>query len=351
MKQYIQKLSRILFETGLFFAQYRKAVDVLKPSVLNQSGNNPQTCPLCREKNLKPLIDMPIGWPMVQNDHLLYFDLKNDHGTILKYRSFIEKTAGFMLNLPWVFCDGCKNAFLNVSLPESQLELYYSKFYQRLAISNEKRKNTKEVHARYIDGLISRQSNILEIGSAEGYAASYLRRCGHRVWENELSNGKGDRHLEDAGFDCIFLHHVFEHFEKPISFLQHSYRALKPNGLLIIQVPDLSLQMGLYLKSFRWCHYRLWNFLRVNEGLIEQSEIFCKKFQTYKWMDALSNNHLFAFTPNGLTSLLERADFQIQVVQQTTQDRLMFKPEEYSWPVDRENGQTPNGLTVVATKD
>ncbi|MDR3476235.1 MAG: methyltransferase domain-containing protein [Devosia sp.] len=41
-----------------------------------------------------------------------------------------------------------------------------------------------------------------------------------------------------AGFDFIVASHVFEHLPNPIHFLQRCERALKPNGRLILIIPD-----------------------------------------------------------------------------------------------------------------
>lgn len=359
------KILMMFRDIFIFFLRRRKALSLRQKSFLcdfEYQKRKYEKCPLCNNAQLSHLLDIPIGWPMPQNDHLLYFDYDTeDMEYIEKNRKFIERTLGFYVLLPWVFCSVCKNAILNLQFTERHLADYYSKYYKRLYPSSEKRQHTKERYGRYINSLIKKGAKLLELGTAEGYAAKYLAEEGHSVWaiepskfrEQLLSNGginvRGDiNELEDNSFDCIYSHHVLEHILDVPGFLSKAYKLLKDTGILVIQVPDFSFQAGTYLQSLRFCHYSITSRFRYNEKII--NNFSASNANSSYWMDALGNNHLYAFTPKGLEYILRDTTFNIRLIRQTTKDRLMFDGNIYSWPTDMENGQTPNGVTVVATK-
>ena len=354
----------MFFELTLFFFNYSKAKNFAGKSLLRTCGeeHSIMACPLCDNKGLEQLIDLPIGWPMPQNDHMMYFDYKDrDIEIIKKQRRFIEKTMGFTSGIPWKICSECKNVVLDVKFTDEHLNEYYSKYYNRIASSSEKRKNTKEKYAQYVDSLIKESSQLLEIGCAEGYAAKYLARRGHRVnviepskFRHELTNHKNINAIDKISglgkesIDCVYLHHVLEHILDIPEFLRDVHSVLKNEGILFIQVPDISLQLGCYLKSLRRCHYSIKNRVKYNKEIADR--YFPNEQNSYYWMDAIGNNHLYAFTPFGLEYILKKSNFKIEETQQTTNDRVITNNFLYAWPIDGENGQTPNGLTIIASK-
>lgn len=64
----------------------------------------------------------------------------------------------------------------------------------------------------------------------------------------------GLQELENESLDAVTLWHVFEHIEKPEEILKEFRRVLKPNGCLIIAVPNCSSFDALYYKNF-WAAY------------------------------------------------------------------------------------------------
>ena len=354
----------MILDTALFFL-FRKKVRILAQKSLlwnmSKKENSLLRCHICEATTTSNLITFPLGWPMPQNDHLLYFNLQEEEeGFLLKNRAFIEKTLGFLISVPWLFCHSCKNASLGIILPQNQFDCYYSKYYQRLFHSSLKRKNTKEQHGRYIDYCFEKRSVILEVGAAEGYVARYLAEQGHSVFVIEPSFFKSNffNHpnitvLKDldqckaASLDGVYLHHVFEHIFEPSKFLKKLKQLLKPGGKCIIQIPDLSLQIHTYLESFKKSHFSFFNRVQLNDKVL--NAYFSKGGKKIKWMDAFANNHVSAFTPEGLQKIFELQGFDIDTICQTTADRLVMD-SSYAWPIDYESGQTPNGLTLVAVK-
>jgi SAM-dependent methyltransferase len=83
--------------------------------------------------------------------------------------------------------------------------------------------------------------------------------------------------FKDNFFEAISIWHVLEHIEEPIELLKEFKRILKPNGYLIIEVPNLN------------------GILSVIRGK--------KKLPLIE--------HLFHYTPSTLNSLLKISDFRI----------------------------------------
>lgn len=360
----LKKIAISLVDLILFFLRYSRIKRLCKQSLLWSSNTKSNCiCPICQEGRIDTLIKLPLGYPIRQNHTLLYYNYdSSDIKGVLKYRGLLDRTAGFFLSVKWNFCPACKNASLGIDFSDQHIEHYLSKYFFRPAKSSEKRKNTKEIHSRYIDSFLNRHSNILEIGAAEGYAASYLSNQGHNIWvcepsglyhdvlakKSELNIVNEISKLEDNFFDCIFLHHVLEHIPRPLVYLRKLFNLLRAGGLLFIQVPDLSLQLPLYISSLKWSIYSKFNPYSLNSnnggfGAPPASKV-------YYWLDVLHNDHISAYTPEGLAHLLRMIGFDIKLVCQTTKDRLKINNKMFVWPVDINNGNTPNGLTVMVKK-
>jgi SAM-dependent methyltransferase len=76
---------------------------------------------------------------------------------------------------------------------------------------------------------------LIEFGTAKGVP-------GLAVGPVDVIAGSKER------FDLIYLHHVFEHVGRPLPTLKSIQRLLKPNGRLLIIVPDLG-RVHLYLRA------------------------------------------------------------------------------------------------------
>jgi len=68
---------------------------------------------------------------------------------------------------------------------------------------------------------------------------------GNVIEHSIMSNGL----FEIESFDMVTLWHVFEHLPDPISMLNACHEVLKPDGILIVAVPNFS---GAFAKSATW---------------------------------------------------------------------------------------------------
>ena len=99
---------------------------------------------------------------------------------------------------------------------------------------------------------LPRASNVLDVGCGACYAAKKFRDAGHTVLaasilpaEVEAAKAMGfeaaqmDMHniYFDGRFDCVWMRHVIEHSPVPLLVLVKAWRALKPGGVLYLEVP------------------------------------------------------------------------------------------------------------------
>lgn len=319
-------------------------------------------CKVCGNDNISLFVSIPLGIPGFQNHFLLYFNKSTIEGEKLLYRrEIVDKALGFFLSVPWYFCGHCKNATLGINIDEEHLLNYYSNYYKRKNPSDNKRRATKELHGKFLNSLLNRRSKILEIGAAEGFTAEYLANEGHLVYVYEPSNFQATlkdkvnlkfiNNLENdlnVSFDAIYMHHTLEHIYNPVNYLNKLNSILKMCGTIFIQVPDLSLQVGVLrqiIKKHTYIHTLFGYPLNVENVAYN----FNVK-NNYNYFDALLNDHITAFTPEGLRFVLESSGYTIEKIIQSTSDKITVNNEKYSWPVDETTGNTPNGLTIVAKK-
>lgn len=116
-------------------------------------------------------------------------------------------------------------------------------------------KLAQESMFEYCKKFILPKGSILEIGVGTGVHLLNFDKLGYQVTGIEpdpvsteflnktLKNGRCiNGYIEDLNFekkfDVIFLYHVIEHIEHPISMLEKCKDILKDNGVIIIAVPD-----------------------------------------------------------------------------------------------------------------
>lgn len=101
-----------------------------------------------------------------------------------------------------------------------------------------------------------KKGNILDIGCGTGYFAGAMKKAGWVVkgiepnlkardfasarFGIEILDPEEISGLPDAGFDCITMWHVMEHFHKPSDYTAQIRRLLKPGGICIAALPNCS---------------------------------------------------------------------------------------------------------------
>lgn len=130
--------------------------------------------------------------------------------------------------------------------------------------------------ARKIASLLDRPLEILDVGSGGGEFAYLLKTLGHTVTGVEPNRGYagysereyglsvqrgfiGDVPLADAAYDLITVWHVLEHTESPRDALAQLRRALRPEGRLVVEVPNLEATCQSPRSSFHEAHLFTFN--------------------------------------------------------------------------------------------
>lgn len=178
----------------------------------------------------------------------------------------ISEVDRYGLPLTFVLCTLCGTIRIDPYLDASSLEDFYKSFYQQMY-----------ARASDVEGYFSRQRGygkkvlavaqhslkpgkwIYEVGCGAGGALEIFQSSGYQVagcdYSGELiAAGKlrGIRNifhgslkdikpaLGGANAIMIYLHHVFEHVNRPLEFLEECRNHLAPGGKIIIIVPDVS---------------------------------------------------------------------------------------------------------------
>jgi SAM-dependent methyltransferase len=207
-------------------------------------------------------------------------------------------------------CEQCGTAFTDPKPSSEKLEASYSQSYY--GPENVKFVSLLEgfvgwitqLRARWIHQKIKAHSRILEIGCGRGLLLSALARLGHECHGTERSSLAAKRaqsimgvkvytvpldrcNLEKESFDLVILWHVLEHLEKPDQTLAQVFQLLRTDGLLVLEVPNLS-SLQSRLTGKRWLHLDI-------------------------------ERHLFHFTADGLRRLLSATGF------------ILIKESTFSW--------------------
>jgi 2-polyprenyl-3-methyl-5-hydroxy-6-metoxy-1,4-benzoquinol methylase len=102
------------------------------------------------------------------------------------------------------------------------------------------------------------QGWILQLARSYGFEPYGMETSAHQIERLRVQLGNnlhlvqpGESELPLAGFDAVIISHVLEHMEAPDQFLGKVFRAMNPDGVLYVAVPDIdSLQFRLFGK--RW---------------------------------------------------------------------------------------------------
>ena len=150
----------------------------------------------------------------------------------------------------------------------------FDKVYQQV------RKHTLQKKLTLINSFNTADKKLLDIGSGTG---DFLSTCNNNGWhvfgvepnkeartisENKEETAEHDLSiLKEDNFDVITLWHVLEHVENLLEYIDVLKSKLKPNGFLIIAVPNYNSFDANYYKEY-WAAYdvprHLWHFSQTS---------------------------------------------------------------------------------------
>ncbi|MBI4347715.1 MAG: class I SAM-dependent methyltransferase [Elusimicrobia bacterium] len=214
-------------------------------------------------------------------------------------------------------CPECGYGWTDPAPPDSEIGRWYPKeYYGRENVRFNplfermtrwfRRRRAREVSSR-----IPARGRVLDVGCGRGLILGTLKEWGFETHGVELSEESAwhakhrmgaamhvgnfvDAKLEPGTFDAIIFWHSLEHFRKPVAALLHAHQLLKPGGLLVVAVPNSD---SMQARAFRadWFHLDV-------------------------------PRHYVHFGERALTSLLERAGFEIE-----TATHFCFEQNPYGW--------------------
>ncbi len=161
-----------------------------------------------------------------------------------------------------VICKKCGLIWSDPRPDDETIKSFYSKGYRReykgITIPKKKHvyRDAREAVRRYrfFENLIEKADPLLDIGSGNGVFVYCLRRLGHdaqgigpdeshsrharKVLEIPVATGFAADIKDKGVFSVVTLHHVLEHMTDPLSELKHIRSMLKPEGKLVVEVPN-----------------------------------------------------------------------------------------------------------------
>jgi SAM-dependent methyltransferase len=178
----------------------------------------------------------------------------------------IAEVDRYGLPLQSVLCQGCGSLRFDPYLEDAGLAHFYSNCYQQMygrAVDVERYFARQQQYGQKILATLNTslppESRVLEVGCGAGGALSIFRDNGH-----EVAGCEYDKHLLEFArrqcgtklrygsledfcrvggnekYNLLYLHHVFEHLNDPVSFLRTAKQCLSAQGRIVIIVPDVS---------------------------------------------------------------------------------------------------------------
>jgi 2-polyprenyl-3-methyl-5-hydroxy-6-metoxy-1,4-benzoquinol methylase len=165
----------------------------------------------------------------------------------------------------------CKNcSFVSVNpLPDAEsLKFYYDTNYWK-GRPSETSPLVQYFYAFRVRPILSMlkkyvppKGRILDWGAGEGAWVNLLRREGFDAWGIDpfsipektdfmIQGALSSVEFADNYFDAITCFHVLEHLENPLSEVRNALRILRPGGIIIIEVPNIS-SLGFALFKQNW---------------------------------------------------------------------------------------------------
>lgn len=163
---------------------------------------------------------------------------------------------------------------------------------------------------RKIEHLLHGRQTILDVGTGGGEFAYLLKSLGHDLHGIEPNKGYAeysmaeyqlnlqigfiqDSRFDNKSFDIITTWHVLEHTEDPYYVLSKLRHLLKPQGVLIVEVPNIEAKCQTPNSTFHEAH--LFNFNRATLSKMGEKAGF------------IENGHSFSDDAGNLTMFFRKA--------------------------------------------
>jgi SAM-dependent methyltransferase len=203
-------------------------------------------------------------------------------------------------------CPACGLLFTPERTPEALQELYAEGYFDAYPGAGDyledpaQRRYEAQRRLAFMRRHGATRGRLLEIGAAGGQFLLEARAQGFQTLgvepDEALAREVAERtglemlggfvetvDLPDTGFDAVCLWHVLEHLSEPLPALERLRRALSPGGGLFIEVPNIA-------------------------------SVFAQR-ERASWVKLDIEHHVAHYTPKALGTMLERAGFEVELVQ------------------------------------
>jgi SAM-dependent methyltransferase len=195
----------------------------------------------------------------------------------------IAQRDRYGLPIDSVLCKECGCVRIDPYFDASSLAVFYTEIYQELYGRSQKPEEYFQRQRTYGRKILKNifgdepagNRRVLEVGCGGGGGLSVFQEAGFQVqgcdYSSELisfGTQKGVANLVvgpveavengEKGFDLIYMHHVMEHVGDPLATLQSIRKLMKPNGKILVIVPDLSR-----IDSHKFCPSDTMEFLHI----------------------------------------------------------------------------------------
>lgn len=100
--------------------------------------------------------------------------------------------------------------------------------------------------------------------SLEQYQSFFPLMKSVRSWDLPDGDAQLMASVPDASFDFVNSSHCLEHMRDPVETMRNWARILKPNGHMVILVPDEDLyEQGVWPSRFNWDHKTTWTIQKL----------------------------------------------------------------------------------------
>ena len=264
-------------------------------------------------------------------------------------------------------CRGCGSETLDRFPSAEELRLFYQAISSK-KMTDDRRRLERVDHAfeGYLEAYrramgTNLPARFLDLGGGVGYWARAAHDRGIEAWLADwafdalgfagsrmklprrvcLDVGRCSGALRPASFDFVLARHVIEHLVDPRRFLRHVGRTLSPEGLLLIETPNVASNEQL---AHPGVTYETFRVLRRSNPSMSLAALI--KHALSKSPSGLNPpKHLWGFTAAGLRHLLEEAGFEIVEVHRPVAGHPVYDPLYYE--LTRREGLQGRGVAVL----
>ena len=177
-------------------------------------------------------------------------------------------------------CLGCGHVQLYPTPSPEEDKIFYDKDLQNKnikyygSIEDHRKKSIDDTLRRWklVQKITPKRGKILEIGSGHGFFVELAHNNNFKITGIEISKEKRNmskkvtdaeildidinfQELDIKDFDTIVMFHVLEHITNPFPFLKKIRNMLKPQGKIVVEVPncnDFQLDLNDAYRNFYW---------------------------------------------------------------------------------------------------